>query len=317
MSQKSSLYRTIEILKRLDEGKKLCVSALAVEYEVSDRTIRRDFELIRELFGEFTSKEGECYRAYRKVLLEEVLGARDLMTLANIVNIFGMTSMQSAISDRTEALIKTSMEVYDFKSRPLEDMRNGEMLKRLEHAIKFNKLVKITYRSENGTSQRSFHPYKILFVNENFYLVGENVSINRFEFLRISMVMDVVQTSRVFFPHREFLQFISRIQSPFSTFGKEEITVKLRVNKASRRFFRFKRYLPSQEVVGEFENGDIEVHYRVSNLREVEELLIKWLPNIQVLAPSGLKRMLKKRLQEKLRSLSYPPGRDEKKREKE
>ncbi len=64
MSQKSSLYRTIEILKHLNEGKKLCVTRLAEEYEVSDRTIRRDFELIRERFGDFMSKEGECYRAY-------------------------------------------------------------------------------------------------------------------------------------------------------------------------------------------------------------------------------------------------------------
>ena len=61
MSQKSSLYRTIEILKHLNQGKKLCVTQLSQTYEVSDRTIRRDFELIRELFGDFMSKEGECY----------------------------------------------------------------------------------------------------------------------------------------------------------------------------------------------------------------------------------------------------------------
>jgi len=50
MSQKSSLHRTIEILKHLNDGKQLCVTRLALEYEVSDRTIRRNFELLRELF---------------------------------------------------------------------------------------------------------------------------------------------------------------------------------------------------------------------------------------------------------------------------
>jgi hypothetical protein len=34
MSQKSSLHRTIEILKNLNEGKQLCVTRLAQEYEV-------------------------------------------------------------------------------------------------------------------------------------------------------------------------------------------------------------------------------------------------------------------------------------------
>ena len=47
MSQKSSLYRTIEILKRLNEGKQLCITRLAEEYAASDHTVRQDFELIR------------------------------------------------------------------------------------------------------------------------------------------------------------------------------------------------------------------------------------------------------------------------------
>ena len=34
MSQKSSLYRTIEILKDLNDGKKLCITNLAVASEV-------------------------------------------------------------------------------------------------------------------------------------------------------------------------------------------------------------------------------------------------------------------------------------------
>ena len=63
MGQKSSLYRTVEILKMLNEGQKLCITNLAYAYDVSDRTIRRDFELIKELFGNFIIKEGECYQA--------------------------------------------------------------------------------------------------------------------------------------------------------------------------------------------------------------------------------------------------------------
>jgi len=53
MSQKSSLYRVIEILKRLNDGEKLCVSRLVAEYEVSERTIQRDFKMIVEVFETF------------------------------------------------------------------------------------------------------------------------------------------------------------------------------------------------------------------------------------------------------------------------
>ena len=303
MSQKSSLYRTIEILKHLNEGKKLCVTQLSQVYEVSDRTIRRDFELIRELFGDFMSKEGECYQAYEKVLLEEVLSATDLMTLANIVNIFGITSKESVISDKTQALIKKSMSVYDFKSRPFENMKNREVIKQLEHAIKFNKEVKIVYRTERFVGKRNFHPYKILFLNENFYIVGENVSKSKFEFLRISLVDEVIATKKTFFVHKDMTDFIKRIQTPWAVFDRDETTVRLRVDSSIRRYFILKKYLPSQEVVAHFDNGDIEVQYKVSNLKELEELVIKWLPKIRVMYPRPLKKLVKKSLEKKLKGL--------------
>ncbi len=303
MSQKSSLYRTIEILKRLNESKKLCVTRLAQEYEVSERTIRRDFELIRELFGDFMSKEGECYRAYKKVLLQDVLSATDLMTLANIVNIFDITSKESLITEQTEALIKKSMIVYDFKSRPFENMKNKEVVKQLEHAIKFNKEIKIVYKIERTISERVFHPYKILFLNENFYLVGENVSKSNFEFLRISLIEEVIYTKKTFFVHKDIVEFIKKVQTPWALFGKEETTVRLRVDRSIRRYFILKKYLPSQEVVAYFDNGDIEVQYRVSNFKELEELVIKWLPKIRVIYPRPLKKMIKRSLQKKLKGL--------------
>jgi len=303
MSKKSSLYRTIEILKHLNIGKKLCVTRLAQEYEVSDRTIRRDFELIKELFGDFMSKEGECYQAYKKVLLEEVLSATDLMTLANIVNIFGITSKESMISDKTQALIEKSMFVYDFKSRPFENMKNKEIIKQLEHAIKFNKEIKIVYKTERFEGRRNFHPYKILFLNENFYIVGENVSKKNFEFLRISLIQEVISTKKTFFIQKDITEFIKRIQTPWAVFEKEEVLVRLRVDISIRRYFILKKYLPSQEVVAYFDNGDIEVQYTIFNYKELEELIIKWLPKIKVISPKPLKNTIKKSLEKKLKGL--------------
>jgi len=303
MSQKSSLHRTIEILKHLNEGKQLCVTRLAEEYEVSDRTIRRDFELIKELFGDFMSKEGECYRAYKKVLLDEVLHATDLMTLANIVNLFGVTQKQSLISDKTKALVDKSMLVYDFKSRPFENIKDHEVIKKLEHAIKFHKEIKIRYKSERAISHANFQPYKILFLNENFYMVGENSSKKQFEFRRISMIEEVEYKNKTFVAHKDIIYFIKTIQTPWAVFGKEEILVRLRVSKKVRRFFLFKKYLPSQEVVHTFDDRDIEVHYKVSSLHELEELIIKWLPQISIISPNGFKKMMKRTLKKKMEGL--------------
>lgn len=303
MSQRSSLYRTLEILKLLNEGKKLCVSNLAKIYEVSDRTIRRDFELIRELFGDFVSKNGECYQAYKKVLLDDVLNATDLMTLANIVNLFDITQKESLISDKTKALIKKSMTVYDFKSRPFERVENHDVVKELEHAIKFRLTIKIQYKTERQDTKTLFNPYKIVFVNENFYLVGIKVSNQSVEFRRITMIKSVEFTKKQFLIDSKVESFLKAIQTPWATFGKEEIVVKLRVEVPIRRYFQRKKYLPSQKIVHTFENGDIEVHYTITNFREVEDLIIKWLPRIRVIAPRNLQKMLKRSLRQKLGAL--------------
>jgi len=255
------------------------------------------------------SKEGECYQAYKKVLLEDVLHATDLMTLANIVSLFGVTQKQSLISDKTQALVDKSMLVYDFKSRPFENMQNHDVIKKLEHAIKFNKAIKIRYKSERSVSHCNFKPYKILFLNENFYMVGENSSKNQFEFRRISMIEEVIYKNKTFMPHKEITDFIKTIQTPWASFGHKEMLVKLRVAKKVRRFFLFKKYLPSQEVVQTFENGDIEVHYTVTSLHELEDLVLKWLPQISIISPQGFSKMMKRTLRKKLEALQMRPCR--------
>ncbi len=104
--------------------------------------------------------------------------------------------------------------------------------------------------------------------------------------------------------NEDITAFIKRIQTPWASFERNDITVRLRVDKSIRRYFVLKKYLPSQEVVAYFENGDIEVRYTVSNLRELEELIIKWLPHIRIMYPRQLKKMITKSMTRKLKALT-------------
>jgi len=300
MSQKSSLYRTIEILKDLNEGKRLCVNTLANYYDVAPRTIQRDIKLIREIFGDFLSKEGNCYQGHKKVLLDELLHATDLMTLANITNLFDITNKKSLISVKTDTLIKNSMSVYDFKSKPFEIIKDKELLKKLEHAIKFNKEISVKYQGEYATKERIFHPYKIIFLNENFYVVGENISKNSFASLRIALIKELSYTSKKFYRVKEIEEFIDSIQTPWAQFGAKKSVARLLVKQKVTKYFILKKYLPTQKITKRLENGDLEVEYSITSYREVEELIIKWLPHIKVLEPLALNEMVREVLLKKL-----------------
>ena len=300
MSQKSSLYRTIEILKDLNEGKRLCVNALADYYDVAPRTIQRDIKLIRELFGNFLTKEGECYQGHKKILLDELLHATDLMTLANIVNLFDITNKKSLISTKTDTLIKNSMSIYDFKSKPFEIIKDKELLKKLEHAIKFNKEIYIKYQGAYTIKEYIFCPYKIIFLNENFYVVGENISQGYFSSLRIALIKELRYSSKKFYRAKEIEEFIDSIQTPWGKFGAKKSVVRLLVKQKVAKYFILKKYLPTQKITKRFENGDLEVEYSITSYREVEELIIKWLPNVKVLEPLALNEMVREVLLKKL-----------------
>lgn len=303
MGQNASMNRILYTLDRLNQGKSVCVSALSQQFDVSERTVRRDFELLREYFGDVLHKEGECYRAYQKLLLDQVLGGTDLMTLANIVNLFGVVSMEGHINAHTHALLEESTRVYDFKSRPFETIQDRSIVKKLEHAVKFRKEIEVYYKVARGALSYRFRPYRILFLNENFYLIGENVLREQVVFLRISMILNVKDGQETFYHDPEILRFIGEVQTPWATFGATPIDVVLRVSKQVRKYFILKAFLPSQRVGVEYENGDIDVHYRVHDLREVEELVIRWLPHVRVITPRQLQKRIVKEMKVKLRAL--------------
>ena len=304
MSQRSSLYRTLEIIERLNNSQILCIDILAQEYGVSERTIWRDFELIRNIFGDFVTKDKDCYRAYDTMILDRVLNATDLMTLANIVNLFDVTKNQSQISDKTKELVKRSMSVYDFKSRPFEVIENYDIVKILEHAIKFNKEIELEYKTERVLTKIKLEPYKILFLNENFYIIGVISSKRKVEFRRIGMIESIAYTKKSFRTDAKVTNFIKKIQTPWANFDSREVRVRLRADVKIRRYFMRKKYLPSQKIVKTYDNGDIEVHYEITNYREIEDLIIKWLPNIEILEPRNLKRFIKRTLSKKMHSLT-------------
>ena len=66
-----------EVLKLLNDGKLLCVENLASTYDTSTRSIRRDFELIKEVCGDvLISPQKGCYQAVQKFILNETLNAQ-------------------------------------------------------------------------------------------------------------------------------------------------------------------------------------------------------------------------------------------------
>ncbi len=133
-------------------------------------------------------------------------------------------------------------------------------------------------------------------MNENFYLASERTD-NEQEFARyrISRIITIDETGKTFKRNFEIVDFIDAIQTPFAVyrpnFKQRLIEITLEADSSIKRYFKQKKYLPSQKET-QLENGNLLIQYTVTDEREVESIVKRWIPLIQVVTPPTLKHKI-------------------------
>lgn len=298
MSKVSATKRVIEILKELNDGKLLCIESLAYAYDTSTRSIRRDFELIREIFGELIiSPSKGCYQVVTKALLEDTLTSTELYTLKNILQLSEKSSL--SLSRGIDKSVKTAIlkeelqSVYKFNHKPYEDIyTHKDKFKTLEDAIKYKKEIKILYVNQGKENIFYLCPHKIIFINENFYLVSNSKKF-LYTLSRIALIKKIEFTNKYFHYNYDLLEFINQMQTPWAVYRENWknilIDVLLLIPKKQAKYFKLKKFMPSQEIISEDEAGNIKVKFTVTSQNEMDGLIKQWIPYIQVLEPKELK----------------------------
>ena len=57
--------------------------------------------------------------------------------------------------------------------------------------------------------------------------------------------------------------------------------------------FKLKKFLPSQKILGENEEGTLTLSYTVTSQNEVISLVKQWIPYMKVIAPESLVWMMR------------------------
>lgn len=306
MGKLSSTQRVIEILKLLNEGKILCIENLANVYDTSTRSIRRDFEMIKEIFGDILiSPQKGCYQTVNKLLLEDTLNSTELYMLKNILKLSEKSSL--SLSKNVDASIQAAIikedknSPYLFKSKPYEEIyEHKEKFRFLENAINFQKEICFVYNNLGKINSFTLKPYKIVFINENFYLASEFKN-KQITLSRIAMISQLAYTGKTFTRNYEMLDFIAHMQSPWATYSEnfrnnlQEIILQIPKNQA--KYFKLKKFLPTQKILEEDAEGTITLSYLVTSQNEVITLIKQWIPYMKVIKPKSLASLMKKTAQ--------------------
>ncbi|SFV66965.1 probable transcription regulator Cj0571 [hydrothermal vent metagenome] len=306
--------RVLELLKRFNNGQKVCIETLS--YDVlwegkSEKTIRRDLDVIKKVFPEsFELIRGEkgCYKAITKKAFDQFLNERNLslliqtFSIAQRSDLFKSLDIDEGVKSIIEHKLKETKKLYEFKSKPFETKKdNYEMMKSLERAIYHQKYIAISYEAKDRVEEYEVKPYKIVFMNEIFYLACEVEAYNfSFSLYRISKIKEIIDKKKTFHKNREIEDFIKFIQTPFTRyrqgFRKYLIEVILEVDKSKAFYFKSKKFLSSQKVLETKKNGNLIISYLVTQEIEVDELIKRWLPFVKVIEPLSLKSKIENEL---------------------
>lgn len=311
--------RVLELLKRFNNGEKVSIEALSNEslwYGKSEKTIRRDLDVIKEYFPDSYElvKGGEkgCYKAITKDTFNNFINAEfmslmvQMFNLANKSDLFDNFDLNEDDKKILESKIKDAKKYYEFKNKPFENFKSDSvLLKELENKIKHQKYINIQYEINEKINKFEVKPYKIVFINENFYLACE-IESEKLEFAmyRLSKIKSVEDTPKTFHKNIEIEDFIKDMQTPFSfykrDYKKHLITVVLEVDKSKAFFFESKKYLKSQELIEKKENGNLLLSFKVTQEMEIEELIKRWIPYVKVIEPLSLKDKIESELKQYL-----------------
>lgn len=313
--------RVLELLKRFNNNEKICIEVLQNDplWEgKSEKTIRRDLDVIKEYFPDsfelIRGGKGEkgCYSAITKDAFNNFMSKDTIALMVQTFNIAQRNNMLKNldISDTDKRIIENkinkSKACYEFITKPFELKKNDELLlKDIERAISGRRYSAIEYDVNGETRSFFVKPYKILFMNESFYLACENTTEEfLFTIFRLAHVKSIRLDPKTFQVNPDISDFIKEMQTPFSTykpsFRLHQIYVVVEVDVSKAKYFRMKKYLPSQQISESKDNGNIIVEYKVTQEIEVEELIKKWLPYMRVIEPMSLKDKIDKELREYL-----------------
>ena len=307
MSTTNQTARVLELLKRFNNGEKVSIEALSNEalwYGKAERTIRRDLDVIKEYFPDsFELVKGEkgCYKAITKNAFDNFINAEfmslmvQMFNLANKSDLFDNFNLNENDKKILESKIKDSKKYYEFKNKPFETFKSDSvLLKELENKIKHQKYINIQYEINGKINKFEVKPYKIVFINENFYLACEiEHEILEFAMYRLSKIKSIEDTPKTFHKNIEIENFIKDMQTPFSTYKRDYkknlINVVLDVDKSKAFYFENKKYLKSQELIEKKEKGNLLLSFKVTQEMEIEEIVKKWIPFVKVIEPISLR----------------------------
>ncbi|TRZ51756.1 MAG: WYL domain-containing protein [Dehalococcoidia bacterium] len=302
------IFRLLFALNKLDRGGKVSTSELSKEFNVSQRTVQRDLELLNMAGFPLAALDDKGQHAFAEGFsLKKLMLTKEEASLLS----FMLEVSKSLGRDFEESFGQLLKKVLTPEAEPMFYAKIPEGIKMdkqypfmndLKKAVKSHNKVEIHYVTEEKDSHFIAHPFKVIFFDGFWYLLVRTDEDERIIRLRLECIRDVnLSKGRFKVPANLKTMLEESVNIWFSDQRNKKVVLK--VDKEATRFFKTKKYLPLQRITDENKDGSIIVETMVAQDMEVLPTILLWIPYVRVLAPEKLALDIKDIVKEYLATL--------------
>ena len=291
------LTRLMTTLARLNDGEALSVKELAEEYNVSTKTIQRDFNERLCKFPIYQEKKKwrmqDGFKVEKSKNLKEQLVLDIMEKMAeNIGGHFFTTahSLLSKIKNEDFNPIYTKLNVEDISDKL-------QVIGLLERAIKENLTIVCIYDDEKSPPRKErLHPLKIVNYEGFWYLVA----LDKNEYVRklyLKQVSNVQVTDECFETSSEIDEMLDNSINVWFQSDREPFDVILHADEKIAKYF-LRKPLPTQKIISSNSDGSLELIVTITYEMELLPIVQYWLPYLRVISPKSLDHLVRDSIQQ-------------------
>jgi predicted DNA-binding transcriptional regulator YafY len=302
---KAQWHRVMALDQKIRDGEFPSAPSFAKEWGVSDRTIRRDIDFLRDFFNapiEYNpSKYGYYYSSPCFRLATTLMSKEDLLALALGVRVLeayrgeGMAEkLKSVMEKMSEGLIEESapsnpsglLDQISFIAPPTLAI-HPEVWDTVLHAVVDRRQLRVVYRGRKGR----IHPLHLTNLQGEWYLFVRFEDVGNFRQIAVGRIEKAQLLERPV--NAKGFDAQKMLRDTFFHFAGESRAskIKLRFDADAREFILERRWHTDQKITKR-KDGSIDLEFSAKGSIEVKRWVLAWGRHCRVLSPAWLREII-------------------------
>ncbi len=286
-----ALTRLSEIINKISQNELLDTKEYSELFNVTTRTIQKDIYVRLSSYPIVKNDEGKFKFIDGFSLDKSMLGTDEMILISLSLSQFDNMKYFTNISDTilNKLLHAKLSNPYFIKQNQLAPINTDPLLhNKLKRVIKSQHIIEVVF----GEHIFKVEPYKLTNFDGIWYLFAKNLNTNKMKNYILSEIKEVKDLNRPYKMTQEKIDnILKNVHSAWFEDGTA-YTVIIKVNKNISHYFKQRDFLHSQEILEEFENGDLCISFEVTHDEDIDNIIKSWLPDIEVLQPKRYKEKI-------------------------